>query len=58
MQKSEYENLINRGFRIIRWNQRKGTIEILSKQGSWGWMAQYSESRWSEITGNEKTLVE
>jgi len=56
MQKTEYENLINRGFRIIRWNQRKSTIEIRTNRG-WSWMDSYSESRWSEIVSNEKTLV-
>lgn len=57
MQKAEYERLINSGWRIVRWNQRKQTIEIRNNRG-WSWMADYSESRWSEVIGNEKTLVE
>ena len=58
LDRADYERLINRGFRIVRWNQRKNTIEITNKKGTWSWMADYSEGRWSEIVSNEKTLVE
>lgn len=55
--KINYERLIAKGFRVIRWNQHKNTIEIMGRRGYWAWMADYSESRWSEIVSNEKTLV-
>lgn len=57
MQESEYEHLIRKGFRIVRWNQRRNTIEVFGSRRHWAWMSDYSDSRWSEIVSNEKTLV-
>ena len=56
MENSEYERLINRGFRIYK--QEKGKIFIKVKKGGWAVVCDYSDHRWEEIKNNPKTIVD
>lgn len=54
MERQDYERLINRGFRIIRENNRR--IEIKATSGEWSYLCDYTPEVWSELIQNEKTL--
>lgn len=56
MESSEYERLINRGFRIYK--QDKGKIYIKLKKAGWAVVCNYSEERWTEIKNHPKTIVD
>ena len=55
MKNSEYETLINKGFRIYKINKDK--IWIRNKKG-WSIVDNYSETRWSELLNNDKALCD
>lgn len=54
MEKTEYERLINQGFRIIRFN--KGVIEIRTRRGGWTKVSDYTLERWEELLACGKTI--
>ena len=53
MKTSDYERLINKGFRIYKVDKKK--IWIRNKKG-WSIVCDYSEARWSEILNKENTI--
>ena len=53
MKNSEYERLINKGFRIYKLD--KGKIKIRNKKG-WSIVCDYSEARWLELLSKENTI--
>jgi hypothetical protein len=54
MKKSEYEWLINKGFKIIR--IKNDRIEIKRKQRGWTDMEPYSYDRWIKLLYDNYTL--
>ena len=55
MKNSEYESLINKGFRIYK--QDKYKIHIKVKKAGWAIVCDYSEERWTDIKNHPKTIV-
>ena len=56
MEKSEYEKLINQGYRIIRFH--RGNIQIKVKKANWTKVCAYSIIRWEELMANKKTIAD
>lgn len=54
MENTEYEKLINQGFRIIR--RHKNKIEIRTKRGGWTKVSDYSLERWEALLAFGKTI--
>ena len=50
-----YELLINKGFKIYK--KAKGKIWIRNKKG-WSVVCDYSDTKWSEIETDEKSLID